>query len=92
MVTDGTAPREGSLRPLNLPRPIAVEAAHGHPVALLRGEGDRRSVEILDRWIIEDEWWRTPIVRHYFAVLTEDGVRHTIFRDAVTDRWYAQEY
>ena len=92
MVKDGSAWREGSLRPLNLPRPIAVEAEGGRPVALIRGDGDRRPVEIVDRWIIDDEWWRTPIVRHYYTVLTEDGVRHTIFRDGVTDRWYAQEY
>ena len=48
-------------------------------------------LEVQDIWRIEDEWWRkTPIVRLYYQVATEDGRRIIIFRDLVDGVWYRQ--
>ena len=51
----------------------------------------RRVVEVLERWRIDDEWWRNrPVSRLYYAVLLESGQRLEIYRDLVDGRWYAQ--
>lgn len=83
MVThSGATIRADRLRPLNIPRPLRVESdERGWPVTVyLRGgqvTGDRVPVlEILDRWRIDDEWWRKDISRMYFRlVLSPEGVR-----------------
>lgn len=81
MVTDPRAKvRADRLRPLNLPRPIQLDAGGGWPV-----------VEILDRWRIDDEWWRpAPISRMYFRVVLEGGQVLTIFHDLIGGGWYLQ--
>jgi len=53
-----------ALRPLDLPRPLAVESdARGDPVAVVWRGRRLRVAALLDRWRIDDEWWRTPIAR-----------------------------
>jgi hypothetical protein len=47
---------------------------------------------IQDTWIIEDEWWRQPISRQYFAILLTNGQAHTIYHDRTSNHWYAQAY
>ncbi|MFN0071901.1 MAG: hypothetical protein ACKVVP_10485 [Chloroflexota bacterium] len=51
----------------------------------------RRVIQVLERWRIDDEWWRSrPVSRLYFAVLLEGGLRLEIYRDLVDGQWYAQ--
>ena len=89
-------PGPGTLRPLNLPMPIAVEEdARQRPLALLPSppkRGQRLKVASIDSlWKIDEEWWReTPIIRMYYQVITEDGRRITVFRDLVSGQWYQQ--
>jgi hypothetical protein len=57
--------------------------------------------EILDRWRIDDEWWR-PVVREdgsigraevsrlYFHVALRNRQLLVIFRDLIDGGWYAQ--
>jgi hypothetical protein len=45
---------------------------------------------ILDRWRIDDEWWRREISRMYFSVALEGGQLLTLFHDLTTGRWYGQ--
>lgn len=93
MVKDsGTPSCTHALRPLNQPRPMQVQVRNGFPVALVVGKTTHRVAHLQDMWIVEDEWWRQPISRQYFAILTENGMRHTIYHDRVADRWYAQDY
>jgi hypothetical protein len=47
---------------------------------------------ILDRWRIDEEWWRDPISRLYFQVELEDGRALTVFHDLAKHAWFAQEY
>jgi hypothetical protein len=79
--------------PLNTPRPIEVRADDdGRPLEVRRdGWQAPRPVTVLDRWRIDDEWWRSrPISRLYHTLLTEDGVLLTAYRDLIEDRWYEQ--
>jgi protein ImuB len=89
--TNNDAPR---LRSLNRPRPAKVEAsANGEPIALSVG-GRRIAVEaVLDRWRVEDEWWRErPVSRMYYRVILEDGRVVDLYRGLGSGRWYRQSY
>lgn len=48
--------------------------------------------EIIDTWLIEDEWWRAPIARCYVQVLLADGRVLTLFHDRIGGGWYTQNY
>lgn len=89
----GTKIRPHRLRPLNLPRPVTVETAHGRPVALRDPGGERIGIAgIEEEWVIDDEWWRDRIRRRYFRVRLESGPLRTIFQDDESERWFEQSY
>ncbi|MGC4105979.1 MAG: hypothetical protein QM753_06435 [Thermomicrobiales bacterium] len=71
---------------------MQVQVRKGIPIALVIDGKAHPVTHVQDMWIVEDEWWRQPISRQYFALLMENGLRHTIYHDRVADRWYAQEY
>jgi hypothetical protein len=94
MVTHpGTPSRPHQLRPLNAPVPLTVTVTPtGVPHVLTINQHQHQVERIQDTWIIEDEWWRDPIDRQYFALLLGDGTRRTVFHDRVADTWYLQDY
>lgn len=65
--------------------------AQSRPTALTINGQRRRVVRIEDDWLIEDEWWRSPIHRVYYDVVLETGVRQTVFHDVVGNAWYLQD-
>jgi hypothetical protein len=82
-----------ALRPLDLPRPLAVETdACGDPVLVVRRGRRLRVAALLDRWRIDDEWWRTPIARLYHALALADGRTLIVFHDLIGGGWYEQRY
>lgn len=87
-----TTARADQLRPLNAPKPISVMAGRGEPLAFHEG-GEMVAVEsVQDCWMVDDEWWRDPIRRRYFRVLTKRGAVRTLYHDAVRDGWFEQAY
>ncbi|MFM9106031.1 MAG: hypothetical protein ACKOWF_04955 [Chloroflexota bacterium] len=94
MVTDpGTAAGADRLRPLNEPRPIAVEAGRDGLPARIVERGRRHEIAaIQERWTVEDEWWREPLHREYLTVMTAAGSVRTIYTDILTGHWFAQSY
>ena len=48
--------------------------------------------EVIDEWLVEDEWWRTPVARCYLQLGLADGRLLTVFEDRITQDWYAQRY
>lgn len=95
MVThSGTTSRPDQLRPLNRPVPVTVttNAAGNQPIALVINRSTHQVQRIQDTWIIEDEWWRQPIARQYFALLLDDGTRRTVYHDRVDNTWHLQDY
>jgi len=93
MVPDPRAQaRPDHLRPLNAPIAITVVAERHQPRTLVINRQQHKVERIQDTWIIEDEWWRQPINRQYFALLLDDGTRRTVFHDRVAGTWHLQDY
>lgn len=94
----GAAPRRplhaAQLRPLNAPSPLRVDLdEQGRVVAIWRqGRLTPRPIAaVLDRWRIDDEWWREhPIARMYYALLLDDGTYLTVYHDLAADIWFEQ--
>lgn len=88
-----TTASTSGLRPLNVPTPVAVDASpSGVPRAVLHRGRLVPVVKVLDRWRIDDEWWRVPIVRRYFRVELRGGEQLTLFHDLMRDAWFQQPY
>ena len=90
------APESASAKthPLHTPRRIPVEAGDsGGPLAVCLS-GRRLAVEaVLERWRIDDEWWRDrPISRLYYRLLLEDGRTVDVYHALRTGRWFRQAY
>jgi hypothetical protein len=48
---------------------------------------------VLERWRIDDEWWRErPVSRVYYSLLLEDGRTVTVYREMRHRTWYIQSY
>jgi len=98
----GAAGGPGRIRPfdlaqgrqLNRPRPLRVEAGEDACPAAVWLSGRRYAVEaVLERWRIDDEWWRPrPVSRLYYSLLLEDGRTVTVYRDLVSGGWAKQGY
>ncbi len=79
------------LRPLRSPSPVQVRTdAEGLPTELHRRGKRVQVVAVRERWRLDDEWWRNPISREYFALVLEDGRPIILFRDLVAGGWYGQ--
>lgn len=79
------------LRALDTPSPIRVEVdGEGFPALVHLQRRARRVASVRERWRIDDEWWRQPLSREYFALLLEDGKPVTVYRDLLTGDWYIQ--
>ena len=82
-VTKSRGPRR-----LATPRKVAVRSGEdGRPE-----EVGRRKVEaVRESWLVEDRWWSDgPLRRRYWEVVTDDGRNLVVFRDLLTQAWYAQ--
>ena len=53
--------------------------------------GRRRVDEVVDTWIVQDEWWRSPIHRRYVEVVLEGGGHVVLFEDLNTGEWFLQK-
>lgn len=81
------------LRPVNVPVPVAVAlGADGEPAWVLWRGHRLRVVAVLDRWRIDDEWWRTPVSRLYRRLHVDGDRLLTVFEDLERGGWYAQRY
>lgn len=94
MVTNtGKTTGADTFKPVNAPDEIQIiENAQGGP-ATIRMERRSLGLSVLDRWRIDDEWWREkPVARMYFEVLLTSGHRLVIYKDLASGRWYRQAY
>ena len=79
------------LRPLRRPSPIRVRIDdEGLPAELERRGKRSHVVAVRERWRIDDEWWRDPISREYYALVLDDGRPVILFRNLVDGEWYGQ--
>ncbi len=45
--------------------------------------------EVVNRWRVDDDWWRVPISRMYYLVTTPTMLLE-IFEDLCTGDWYIE--
>jgi len=45
--------------------------------------------EVINRWRVDDDWWRVPISRMYWVVATPTMLLE-IYEDLRTGDWYLQ--
>jgi len=82
----------GTIRLLNVPVSVQVQVdGQSYPVKVLLAGHWFKVAEVVDRWRIDDEWWRDrPISRMYYGCILEDGRRVTMVQDLVIGQWYRQ--
>jgi hypothetical protein len=77
-------------------RRVDGQGGRGPPGGGDRAEGDhrvegRRVEEVVEVWVVEDEWWRSPIHRRYVEVVLEGGAHVVLFEDLATGEWFMQK-
>ncbi|MCA9860427.1 MAG: hypothetical protein KC438_11930 [Thermomicrobiales bacterium] len=76
-----------------MPRAVTVETARDRPVALTDKQGARVEISAIEEeWLIDDEWWRDHLQRHYFRVRLPHGPTRTVFLDGESGNWFEQSY
>jgi hypothetical protein len=77
---------------LNLPVRVSVTTdTAGLPQRVQREDGELPVEEIRELWRIDDEWWRSPIIRCYADVILSGGKRVILYQDLVTGDWWIQQ-
>src|SRR2546425_1586099 len=89
----GTRNRADRLRALNVQQRVEVTLdERGVPVVVKREAGSGRRIESIgEMWRIDDEWWRTTIVRRYVELILEGGGKAVLFKDLATGEWWLQK-
>jgi hypothetical protein len=79
------------MKPLQLPRRLEVETNPvGVPLAVRGRRGWVRVEALREEWRIDEDWWRVPISRRYYALVLEGGRAVTLYRDLESGGWYLQ--
>ena len=92
MVEDSRAAiRSEAAKPVNTPVPVKVEEnAAGLPIAV-RAPRRQPITDIIDRWRIDDEWWRSETIsRLYYVVILKSGQRLVIYKELDNGGWHKQ--
>jgi len=50
-------------------------------------QGWRVVSRVANSWIVETDWWRAPVRRHYLRLLLADGECVEVYRDLDTGDW-----
>jgi hypothetical protein len=70
---------------------VQVEAdAEGTPVRLRLDGRTYDEVGICNRWRVDDDWWRTPLARAYFKLVTREGLLCTVYLDELRGTWHLE--
>jgi hypothetical protein len=72
------------------PKRIQVAMKDGMPCVVTYKRRRLSVAAILNRWRIDEEWWRTAISRMYYHLELQNHVRLTVFHDLLTGAWYHQ--
>jgi hypothetical protein len=62
-------------------------APDGSPVAVRTGGGWREVTRTVNRWVVETDWWRTPVRREYRRCLVAGGDCLELCRELGSPRW-----
>jgi hypothetical protein len=94
MYKSEATPAPEKTRPLHTPRRIRLETNHAREPGVIFLSGRRLAVEtVLERWRIDDEWWRERSVsRLYYRLQLEDGRTVDVYQAQRTGAWFRQTY
>lgn len=92
LTTSGGTGGPDTVRRLNVPQPLHVEAdSYGTPRRVHHRGLWRAVVQVREHYRVEDRWWTSePVARDYFDLLLESGSPFTVFHDRIDKRWYTQ--
>ena len=68
---------------------IEVELDDAGALVAIRWNGRREAVEVCNRWRVEEAWWRGPIARDYFKVVSDRWLA-LIYLDRVDNSWHLE--
>lgn len=72
-------------------RELAVTESGDHQPHFVSYGGKMRRVEdMLGRWRVSQEWWKSPVERDYYRLRLEGGIICELFRDRITGTWRLQ--
>ncbi len=75
---------------VNPPRSIEVETGDDGQPRHIRGEPLAGEVRVVQRWIVEVDWWSQPVSREYWRVLLSDRLMCEIYRDRDEGTWFLE--
>ena len=62
----------------------------GTPIRIRMNGVTHGEVGICNQWRVDDDWWREPVARAYFKVVTRDGLLCTVFWDEIRGTWHLE--
>lgn len=68
---------------------VEAELDQNGDLVALRWAGRRIPVEVCNRWRVEEAWWREPIARDYFKVVST-GWLALVYLDRLTGTWHLE--
>lgn len=60
------------------------------PLVMTWGEAAHPVQVILDRWRVDEDWWRGRVWREYFRLITRTGLLVEVYHDLSGDTWWLQ--
>ena len=68
---------------------IDVELDGDGTITAISWNGRRETVEVCNRWRVEEAWWRGPIARDYFKVVGGRWLA-LVYLDRVDGSWHLE--
>ena len=68
---------------------IGVELDSAGRLAAIAWNGRRETVEVCNRWRVDESWWREPIARDYFKVASPHWLA-LIYLDRTDGSWHLE--
>ena len=62
---------------------------HGAPARITAGPL-RGGVVPLSRWVVDQDWWETPVKREYWKVMVGETLLAEIYQDQAAGRWFLE--
>ncbi|NDJ75765.1 MAG: hypothetical protein GYB65_05865 [Chloroflexi bacterium] len=72
-------------------QPIEVQVDELWTPLLFSWNGTPHPVQVIvDRWRVDEEWWRGRVWREYFRLITTTGLLVEVFHDLTSGAWCVQ--
>lgn len=62
----------------------------GIPTHLRLDGADHGEVGVCNHWRVDDGWWREPVARDCYKVVTRSGLLAVIFLDELRGTWHLE--